>query len=412
MLALDDGLIVYGPRLVIPVSLRRDVLTRLHKSHQGIERTKRRARLCVYWPGIDRDVTNVVSSCSRCRQLVPSHANEPLWREDDRPSRVFESVSADYFHVAGQTYLVYADRLSGWPYITVCPRSASAEHLTKELRLLFAQTGVPAVIRTDGGPQFTSGILRRFLNRWEVRHEMSSPRYPRSNGHAEAAVKAVKKLIRTASSRGQLDDEQLCEGLLELRNTPRADGRSPAQILFGHPIRSGVPTHHRAFAPEWQRAAAECEAKAAATREQVTRYHDASARRLSQLQIGDRVDIQDTATGRWDRTGIVVGIGQRRTYLVKTASGRVYWRNRRFLRPYRPLIVTGAPPAAAAGCENPDREVAAAPRGAPTATAPAATVPVSAPAAAAAPPPPRRSRRSRRPPQRLTVRWGDTTYCD
>ena len=388
MLALDGGLLVYGSRLVIPASLRRDVLSRLHDAHQGIERTKRRARLCVYWPGIDRDVTNVVSSCQRCRPLVPSHANEPLWQEDDQPSRVFESVSADYFHVAGQTYLVYADRMSGWPYITICPRTASAEHLTRELRMLFAQTGVPAVIRTDGGPQFTSGTLRRFLSRWEVRHEVSSPRYPRSNGHAEAAVKSVKKLIITASSQGRLDEEQLSRGMLELRNTPRADGRSPAQVLFGHPIRSGVPTHHRAFAPEWQRAAAECEAKAATTQERVARHHDATARPLSRLQIGSRVDLQDTDTGRWDRTGVVVGIGQRRTYLVKTASGRVYWRNRRFLRPYRPLVTTGAPRAPAA----------------PPAAAPAAP--------AAAPTVLRRGSRPRQPPQRLTVRWGGATYCD
>ncbi|XP_043245128.1 uncharacterized protein LOC122393295 [Amphibalanus amphitrite] len=320
MLALDGGLIVHGPRL----------------SHQGIERTKRRARLCVYWPGVDRDVTNVVSSCPRCPQLAASHANEPLWQEDDQPSRVFESVSADYFHVAGRTYLVYADRLSGWPYIFTCPRTASAEHLTRELRALFAQTGVPTVLRTDGGPQFTSETLRRFLIRWEVRHVISSPHYPRSNGHAEAAVKAAKKLVITVSMGGQLDEELLSRGLLELRNTPRADGRSPAQVLFGHPIRSGVPTHHHAFAPECKRAAAECELKAAVTREAVTRRHDATARPLSQLNIGSRVDIQDTDSGRWDRPGVVVGIGRRRTYLVKTGSGRLYWRNRRFLRPYRP----------------------------------------------------------------------------
>ena len=74
----NGGLIVYGTRLEIPASLRRDVTTRLHQSHKGIERTKLCARLRVYWPGIDRDVTNVVSSCSRCRQVAPSHANEPL----------------------------------------------------------------------------------------------------------------------------------------------------------------------------------------------------------------------------------------------------------------------------------------------------------------------------------------------
>ena len=246
MLAVDDGLVVYGARLVIPASLRHDVLIRLHDAHQGVERTKRRARLSVYWPGIDRDICNVVSSCQSCRQLAASHANEPLWVEDDLPTRVFESVSADYFHVAGRTFLVYVDRLSGWPYVTVYPQTASANRLVKQLRQLFSQTGVPVTLRTDGGPQFGSSTVRRFLDRWGVCHELSSPRYPRSNGHAEAAVKTVKKIVVAASASGRLDDDQLDRGLLELRNTPRADGRSPAQKLFDHPLRSGVPTHHRA----------------------------------------------------------------------------------------------------------------------------------------------------------------------
>ena len=110
MLSVDDGLIVYGPRLVIPQSLRRETLIRLHDGHQGINRTKRRARQTVFWPGIDKDVENTVRACINCRRCVPSQQNEPLWLNDAPPSRVFESVSADYFHVAGRTYLVYVDR--------------------------------------------------------------------------------------------------------------------------------------------------------------------------------------------------------------------------------------------------------------------------------------------------------------
>ena len=90
---------------------------------------------------------------------------------------------------------------------------------------------------------------------------MSSPGHPESNGHAEAAVKTVKKLVTAASQKGTLDDEQLDQGLLEIRNTPRADGRSPAQILFGHPVRTPLPVHHRAFAPQWQRLADDCDAR-------------------------------------------------------------------------------------------------------------------------------------------------------
>ncbi|XP_043240331.1 uncharacterized protein K02A2.6-like [Amphibalanus amphitrite] len=310
-LAIDDGLVVYGARLVVPSALRRGVLEKLHDSHQGVDRTKRRARLSVYWPGIDKQIADTVAACAQCRQRLPSHAREPMWQEDGAPTRVFESVSADYFSAGGHTYLVYVDRLSGWPYVTVCPRTASADHLTRQLRLMFSQTGVPTVFRSDGGPQFASGTLRRFLQRWDVRHEMSSPHYPRSNGHAEACVKTAKKLVLAASSSGQLDQDQLDRSLLELRNTPRADGRSPAQVLFGHPLRSGVPTHHRAFAPEWQRAADVCEEKAAELQEQAVRRYDESTRRLSPLKIGSRVDLQDPTTGRWNRIGVIVGVAPR-----------------------------------------------------------------------------------------------------
>ena len=47
------------------------------------------------------------------------------------------------------------------------------------------------------------------------------------------------------------DDDAFDRGLLELRNTPRPDGRSPAQVLFGRRLRTAVPAHRRAFTPEW-----------------------------------------------------------------------------------------------------------------------------------------------------------------
>ncbi|KAK3860124.1 hypothetical protein Pcinc_033805 [Petrolisthes cinctipes] len=390
LLATDDDFIVYGPRLLIPLSLRRETLERLHDGHQGMERTKRRARQTIYWPGIDRDIENIVSGCSRCRPLLPSHPNEPLWQDSDRPERVFESVSADYFHVAGRTYLVYIDRLSGWPHVTACPRHASADHLIRVLRSVFADTGVPVILRTDGGPQFTSSSVRRFLARWGVEHRVSSPHNPRANGHAEAAVKAVKKLIMTTTERGQLDEDEFARGLLELRNTPKADGRSPAQILFGHPMRSCIPAHHRSFSPQWQLAADDCDAKADHLREQAKIRHDSSARSLPLLHLGGYVDVQDHANGRWDRVGVIVGIGQRRDYLVKMGSGRILWRNRRFLRPNRPMTPVGVKgqdtrhtitPQQPDPEEHHNLEL-----------------------------PQRRGSRQRREPQRLKVQWHASTY--
>ena len=41
------------------------------------------------------------------------------------------------------------------------------------------------------GPQFTSANLATFLKEWGLSHCTSSPRYPQSNGKAEAAVKST-----------------------------------------------------------------------------------------------------------------------------------------------------------------------------------------------------------------------------
>ena len=124
-LNVDDGLLLYGTRLIIPKGMRRDILTRLHGSHQGIDHTLKRARQCVYWPGITSDITNTVRSCRKCQERLPSQQAEPL-ALDTVLSRPFESVSSDLFQYVGKYYLAYSDRYSGWPCINMwsdCPTS-------------------------------------------------------------------------------------------------------------------------------------------------------------------------------------------------------------------------------------------------------------------------------------------------
>ena len=77
-LTIDDELVVYGCRLLIPRQMRREILNQLHEAHQGMVRTKQRARLTIYWPGLDNDIDNMVSQCKECQAHLPSHPREPL----------------------------------------------------------------------------------------------------------------------------------------------------------------------------------------------------------------------------------------------------------------------------------------------------------------------------------------------
>ena len=119
------------------------------------------------------------------RRVVTAVPADPL------PRRVFEVASADFFSHAGQTYLVYSDRLSGWMEIAQLP-STAARSTIRTLAAWFCRLGIPTTLRTVGGPPFNSLDFRTFLDRWSVTHVPSSPHCPQSNGHAEANVKKVK----------------------------------------------------------------------------------------------------------------------------------------------------------------------------------------------------------------------------
>lgn len=328
----DGELVLYGQRIVIPATLRRRTLARLHDSHRGVEATKRRAKQTVFWPGIDSDIKNTVEACESCQLLQPSQQREPL-QCDDHPNRPFESVSADFFQVAGKPFLVIADRLSGWPVIVPCGKDTTSASVIRMFCRYFREVGVPLRLRTDGGPPFTSSDFKSFTERWGVHHVVTSPHYPQSNGHAEAAVKAAKHFIVKTAPTGNIDCEEFDRGLLELRNTPTPTGRSPAQILYGHPLRTCVPAHPASFLQEWQTRTEECDRRAAARADQVQSQYDSHARPLPRLSVGQRVRIQDPTSHRWDKVGVVMGRSRTREYQIRLPSGRVWWRNRRHLRP-------------------------------------------------------------------------------
>ncbi|XP_064117676.1 uncharacterized protein LOC135223101 [Macrobrachium nipponense] len=239
--------------------------------------------------------------------------------QNDLPfRRVKEALTAPpvlaHFDATLPTMLQTDASLSGWPCVSSCQGIASAAHLVRPLKAIFSDTGVPVLLKTDGGPQFASSALRRFISRWEVEHRITSPYNPKANGHAEASVKIIKKLIMTTAKNGNLDADEFAHGM------------------------SFIPTHRRSFAKEGQKKAEECDVNAEFLRSQAKQRYDSTARSLSHLKMGSYVDVQDHTKGLWNRPGVVVGIGSRRDYLIKMGSGRILWRNRKFLRPHRPFL--------------------------------------------------------------------------
>ena len=67
-LLVNEGLLMRGKQLVVPPSLRIDILRYLHDCHQGITKIRENAASSMWWPGISRGIEKMVKNCAICEQ--------------------------------------------------------------------------------------------------------------------------------------------------------------------------------------------------------------------------------------------------------------------------------------------------------------------------------------------------------
>ena len=138
-LSIAEGVILYQDRIVIPPSLRDQVLETLHAAHQGVTSMNARAKASVFWPGITIQIQELRNYCQACHRIAPSNPKPPPTPSPD-PVYPFQMICADYFCYGGHNYLVIVDRYSGWPY--VCQLTGASPALVKKLRELFVTYGI------------------------------------------------------------------------------------------------------------------------------------------------------------------------------------------------------------------------------------------------------------------------------
>ena len=108
------------------------------------------------------------------------------------------------------------------------------------MKAVFAELGVPDIIVSDGGPQYTSAEFRDFMKHWQIEHRVSTPRNPQSNGMAEHCVQTLKaSLIKTIE-----EGEDVDLALLTYKTTPlNHELPSPAELLNSRKYKTLLPTH-------------------------------------------------------------------------------------------------------------------------------------------------------------------------
>lgn len=307
-LSVSNGLLLRQNRIVIPASMRQDILNRIHEGHLGIEKCRARAREAVFWPGINRDIEVMISKCDTCQRHRYKQAKEPMLIPE-MLTEPWQKVGTDLFQVNGKDFLLVIDYLSNYPEV-VQLSSTSASAVITQMKSIFGRHGIPQVVQSDNGPQYSSQEFQRFADEYGFRHTTSSPLYPKANGKAEKGVEIVKRLLKKAAE--AKSDPYLA--LLTYRSSPLACGASPSELLMNRKLRNTLPQ-----IPTKKKNTV-AKQKHMQLRWAQKKHHDKAARTLKPLLEHDVVRIEEPHS--WSRKAVVLKEVCPRSYTVKTEDGQ------------------------------------------------------------------------------------------
>ena len=325
-LSVTDGILVYQDRIVIPASMRADILGRIHETHQGIDKCKERARMSVWWPHITREIKSLVENCKECRESRPTQREQPL-QPIELPQRPWSIIGTDLLQYKKSTYMVVVDYYSRWICVETLSDTTSSEAVITKLKGLFATYGIPDTVVSDNGPQYKSETFANFASSWGFSHITTNPYHPQENGMAERAVQEAKKIL------SQKDPEI---ALLNYRATPHTATKvSPAKALLGRELKTRVPVLPRQLLSK-PCADGRIRESDRDAKQKYKFYYDKrhGARELTDLVPGDDVLTKLDHEKGWSKPAKVIqSDGYNRSYVLQSSdSPRLYRRNRKHIQ--------------------------------------------------------------------------------
>ena len=300
-----DGVILCNNRTFIPSPLRALILDTLHSVHQGVSCMTSRAA-SVFWPGITPAIANLRARCRSCNERAPSQPHVPPLAAQEPVYFFSASVRITSNTRAALTWWL-------WTAILVGRLCSNHEMVSRACKM---STRNFRYIRH----------CRRTIVRWrtKIHGRGDTTTVVKLGCPSPPLICCTSPLKWSRRARGQdlqahahgqhclnseINLDKVQRGMLQCRNTPDRDtGLSPAQMIFGRPIKDFIPILPGSYRPHntWiETSRAREEARRARNVRNAERLTEHTVR-LQPLKVGDRVFIQNQTGNhplRWDRTG-------------------------------------------------------------------------------------------------------------
>ncbi|KAL7293237.1 hypothetical protein TKK_0013377 [Trichogramma kaykai] len=241
-LHIEQGLVMWGYRVIIPKKFRESLLKEIHVTHMGASKMKALARQYFWWPHLDLDIENYAKICDTCN-AVATNPNKSVLMKYERCSKALERVHCDFLGpLYGKTYFIIMDAYSKWPEVYYM-NNITTENTLHKLRDFCARYGLPETLVSDNGRQLVSNEFENFCKMNKIKHILSAPFHPSTNGAAENAVKSfklgLKKSLLDPQNKQVHIDTLISRYLLGYRVSPHCTtGETPAKLMLNRELRT------------------------------------------------------------------------------------------------------------------------------------------------------------------------------
>lgn len=227
-LGMVGDTIVRGSKLVVPTNLRQRMLDLAHEGHPGESVMKRRLRDRVWWPGMDREVSNRVAVCEGCRLVGLPSKPEAMSRRP-LPSKPWVDVAIDFLGPLpnGMYLLVIIDYYSRYKEVELMSRITAKDTVCR-LDKIFTRLGYPRTITLDNAKQFVGIEFEEYSKKHGIHLNHSTPYWPQENGLVERQNRSLLKRLQISNALGRDWQQDLQDYLVMYYTTPHSiTGRTP-----------------------------------------------------------------------------------------------------------------------------------------------------------------------------------------
>lgn len=334
-ISVINKLLYKGYKVIVPKSLRQKYLEIAHYSHSGINKTIALANKSFFWPKMNAAIEQMTANCEICQRYQPSQPPETMISHEIKPISWYK-VGCDIFHVCGKSFLLCVDYYSKFFEVIDLNNDLTSNNVVNKLKEIFCRQGIPNVLCSDNGPEFSALNFKKFAKEYQFSHVTSSPRYPQSNGQVESMVKSIKSTIKKCLA----DRKDPYLALIALKNTPvNNTSFTPANILLNRDLKDLLPRINDRYR---QKNKVQINYNKQIKKGQIAQqkyYNKKNKRCYKKFKLNEEIVVQNVNTKEWERGRIVEKVGIRAYKLLLYKNDRLLVRNRKFIRTFKSSTV-------------------------------------------------------------------------